>query len=320
VLFVQAANYTPVKSRKIDLIVLHSMEAPQKGSTAESVAGYFRRSGTRVSAHHCFDQDSQVRCLEDHDVAWAAPGSNHNGLHYEHAGYARQDRSDWVLPSSLSMLVLSAQQAAKDVTAYKIPIEFCDYSDLRAGKRGITTHYEVSRAFKRSDHTDPGPGFAIDIYLDLVRKALEIIKPVVPRKEPNMAYKKFSCPTGGYWLLKLDDGGVGSFDGAPFFGSLSGLAKIVAPLVDLCPFVVDGQVKGYWIVDEEGHLYAFGEAPHYGSYADHPDWHSAERKILGITQLTGQTINEPITYKFVAREARDDDYVIDPYVFPVATQ
>ncbi len=84
--FIQAANFTPVRSRLIDLISLHSIQAPQKGSTAESTARYFANPSTRVSAHNCFDQDSQVKCVRNNDVAWAAPGANHNGLHYELAG------------------------------------------------------------------------------------------------------------------------------------------------------------------------------------------------------------------------------------------
>ena len=42
-------------------------------------------------------------------------------------------------------------------------------ADLVAGRRGITGHVEVSRAFKRSDHWDPGPGFPIESFLDDVR-------------------------------------------------------------------------------------------------------------------------------------------------------
>ena len=42
--------------------------------------------------------------------------------------------------------------------------------DLVAGRRGITGHVEVSRAY-RSDHWDPGPGFPIERFLDDVRKA-----------------------------------------------------------------------------------------------------------------------------------------------------
>jgi len=43
---------------------------------------------------------------------------------------------------------------------------------LRAGKRGITGHAQVSEAFHRTDHTDPGTSFPVDAYLARVREHL----------------------------------------------------------------------------------------------------------------------------------------------------
>ncbi len=43
--------------------------------------------------------------------------------------------------------------------------------DLVAGRRGITGHVDVSRAFELSDHWDPGPGFPVESFLDTVRAA-----------------------------------------------------------------------------------------------------------------------------------------------------
>jgi N-acetyl-anhydromuramyl-L-alanine amidase AmpD len=42
-------------------------------------------------------------------------------------------------------------------------------ADLRAGKRGITGHADVSDAFRRSDHHDPGTAFPIEAYLARVK-------------------------------------------------------------------------------------------------------------------------------------------------------
>jgi hypothetical protein len=43
--------------------------------------------------------------------------------------------------------------------------------DLVAGRRGITGHSEVSAAYGKSDHWDPGPGFPVERFLDRVRHA-----------------------------------------------------------------------------------------------------------------------------------------------------
>jgi hypothetical protein len=43
--------------------------------------------------------------------------------------------------------------------------------DLLAGRRGLTGHAQVSAAFRKSDHWDPGPGFPVESFLDRVRRA-----------------------------------------------------------------------------------------------------------------------------------------------------
>jgi hypothetical protein len=98
------------------------------------------------------------------DVAWHAPGANHNGLGYEHAGYATQSRDEWLDDYGQKMLTISAARARVHCANYGIPIAFVDAAGLLAGQRGITTHWEVTQAFHRSTHWDPGPGFPMDHY------------------------------------------------------------------------------------------------------------------------------------------------------------
>ena len=44
-------------------------------------------------------------------------------------------------------------------------------ADLVAGKRGITGHADVSAAFRKSDHWDPGPDFPWTRFLRLARSS-----------------------------------------------------------------------------------------------------------------------------------------------------
>ena len=89
--FVQAKNFTQGPSNAIDVLVIHTMESPEKPDTAESVAHWFAGStAPQASAHYCIDDNSIVQCVHDADVAWHAPGANHNGLGFEHAGRAAQ--------------------------------------------------------------------------------------------------------------------------------------------------------------------------------------------------------------------------------------
>jgi N-acetyl-anhydromuramyl-L-alanine amidase AmpD len=179
--FVPAANFTPAKSRGIDVIVIHTMEAPESVNTAENVAKYFQRKSVRASAHYCIDSNSVVQCVRDRDVAWGAPGANHNGLHLEHAGYAKQGSAQWSDPYSTAMLKLSARLAARLCNAHRIPVRWLTPGLLKQGLRGFTSHHNVSLAFRKSTHTDPGPNFPHALYLKLVQTELSRLVQATPR-------------------------------------------------------------------------------------------------------------------------------------------
>ena len=168
--FKQARNYTPANRASVDLIVLHSMEAAEASTTAENVASWFAGTGApKASAHYNVDSDSIVQSVLDKDIAWHAPGANHNGIGIEHAGYARQTAAEWDDAYSRRMLERSAKLCASLCEKFGIPVAFVDANGLRRGARGITTHHEVSKAFRKSDHYDPGASFPIERYLELIQ-------------------------------------------------------------------------------------------------------------------------------------------------------
>lgn len=169
--FVEAKWFTEAEGRAIDLLVIHDMEAPERATTAEAVARDFqtRPATNKASSHYNVDNDSIVQSVRVKDVAYHAPGANHNGIGIEHAGYAKQTPAEWKDTYSTAMLRLSAELVSSLCAQYDIPTVFVDAAGLRRGERGITTHAAVSAAFHKSTHTDPGPNFPIDYYLSLVR-------------------------------------------------------------------------------------------------------------------------------------------------------
>lgn len=181
--FIESPHVTRTNGRRIDLIVIHTMEMDEKGSTAENCAEWFRNPGAKVSAHYCVDADSIVQCVRDQDVGWHAPGANHDGIGIEHAGRAKQTGRDWSDAYSTAMLERSAALVAELCGRYEIPVTWLYAADLLAGKRGITTHDAVSKAFKRGSHWDPGTGFPVEKYLALVRKQLGA--PAAPAETPK---------------------------------------------------------------------------------------------------------------------------------------
>lgn len=184
--FVESPHVNRTGGRQIDLIVVHTMEMDEKGETAENCAQWFRNPGAKVSAHYCVDADSIVQCVRDQDVAWAAPGANSDGIQIEHAGRAKQTGRDWGDAYSTAMLERSAALVADLCRKYKIPVAWLYAADLVAGKRGITTHDAVSKAFKRGSHWDPGTGFPVERYLALIRARMggaSTTEPAKPLKD-----------------------------------------------------------------------------------------------------------------------------------------
>ena len=172
--FVQAANFTPVTHRDINLLVIHDMEAPEAGTTAEVCAQFFHNQpkspGSGSSAHYAIDDGSVVQCVRDHDVAWAAPGANHDGLHFEHAGYARQNKHEWADDFSTAMLKRSARLVARKAHRYHIPIVFLTAEMVKAGHAGITGHLQITESgIGVGSHTDPGTNFPWGRYIRYVK-------------------------------------------------------------------------------------------------------------------------------------------------------
>lgn len=175
--FVPARNYTMValsKPRRIDLIVIHTMESPDKPDTAERVAAWFAGpNAPRASAHYCLDLDSTIQQVRDRDVAWHAAGANHNGIGIEHAGYAKQTAKEWKNTYNQAMLLRSAQLVAKLCKEYNIPVERRTADELKSKMRGICGHVDVTNAFSGGKgHWDPGPTYPWQDYLALIQDSI----------------------------------------------------------------------------------------------------------------------------------------------------
>lgn len=159
--------------RNLRLIVIHSTE----GATARGAAGWFADDASAGSAHMVVDDQECYRTLPDDVVPWGAMGgdANERGLHIEIAGFARDNlttghkaftRQDWLDH------IMRLKKAALIVWAwgqkYDIPMRFVDANGLRRGESGVTTHAEITKAWRAGDHVDPGEQFPIDVMMRLL--------------------------------------------------------------------------------------------------------------------------------------------------------
>ena len=184
--FIQAKNYTKVPGgvgrTEVKWIVLHSMEGGESSTRAERSARWFAGlnpnfPAPRASAHYGVDSDSIVGMVKERDVAWAAPGANRLGVHIEHAGRSRRTEAQWRDGFAEPMLMRSAWLAARIALRWNMPVDFVGRDALKLGRRGITTHNEVTQAFNKSTHTDPGVNFPMVWYLELVHEARSLLSP-----------------------------------------------------------------------------------------------------------------------------------------------
>ena len=173
--FVESPNFTRGDGRAINVVVIHTMEIAEGEGAAEACARWFATPASEVSAHFCVDAETTIRCVNEGDVAWHARGGNANSIGIELAGYAGQRALGWADDYSRAVLERAARVTAEVCGRYRIPIRRLRATDLVAGKRGITGHADVSAAFRRSDHWDPGPDFPWAHFLRLARsgKAVE---------------------------------------------------------------------------------------------------------------------------------------------------
>ena len=112
---------------------------------------------------------------------------------------------------------------------------------------------------------------------------------------------------GGYAILQTRDGGVFTYEGAPFFGSMVDVAP--GPFVALT-WTPTGE--GYWIVDGEGAVFAWGDAVYHGGVNGGPlVEHFGNRVPVGLVARPDGT------YDIVGQDLSGDRSPFDTYHLPV---
>jgi N-acetyl-anhydromuramyl-L-alanine amidase AmpD len=169
--FIESPHVTAAGGRTIDVVVIHTMEIAERAGAAEVCAQWFENPTSEVSAHYCVDADSIVQCVREEDIAWHARGGNANSIGIELAGYAGQRALGWSDAYSRTVLERAARLTAEVCARHGIPLRRLRAADLVANRRGITGHADVSAAFRKSDHWDPGPDFPWTRFLRLARSS-----------------------------------------------------------------------------------------------------------------------------------------------------
>lgn len=170
------AHYTPGdnKAGEMKWITIHSAVAPCVPGMARKIAKYFMSRAAGGSAHYCVDPEETIQSAWDRVICWHAPPNPRTigiemcdqpansllrwfmkGTSIQHA-LASKNPFKFMSPNYRKMLRKTARLTAELCIDHDLPPYFRTAADLRAGKRGVTTHAEVSKAFGQSTHWDPG--------------------------------------------------------------------------------------------------------------------------------------------------------------------
>ncbi len=169
---IQARNYTKGRKTKVDLLVLHTTENQCVNGVARNVALWFAgASAPQASAQYVVGPDVTIQCVSPDDTAWHAPGANDRGIGIEQTGRASFTAEQWASPEVQDMLFRSATLVARLCAHYGIPIVRLSVDELRAGKAGIVGHVDVTKAFGKSNHVDPGGSFPWSQYIAMIQEA-----------------------------------------------------------------------------------------------------------------------------------------------------
>ncbi|WP_246108908.1 peptidoglycan recognition protein family protein [Streptomyces sedi] len=141
-----SANFATGRTQAIDTVVIHVTQ----GSYAGSIA-WFQNPDAQVSAHYTIrSSDGEVtQSVRDRDTAWHARSGNPYSVGIEHEGWV--DEASWFTDAMYrSSAALTRHLADK----HGIPLD----------RQHIVGHVEVPG----NDHTDPGPHWDWDYYMELV--------------------------------------------------------------------------------------------------------------------------------------------------------
>lgn len=148
-------NHSGSGNKPIRRVVIHSAVMPCEPGRARQLGQMNSAGSTGGSWHYSTDPDDTFQCSWDSFVCWHAPPNSHS-IGIEMADNPSRIPGRWVKANQRKMLERTAKLTAQLCAAYGLPVRFLTVSDLKAGRTGITTHNNVSRAFGQSSHWDPG--------------------------------------------------------------------------------------------------------------------------------------------------------------------
>jgi hypothetical protein len=167
--YVQATRHGGTQS-SVNRVVIHATVSPCVRGGAKNIANYFHNTTRAASAHYVVDPGVIYQCLKETTIGYHAP-PNTGSIGIELCDPQTGSASRWADANHQAMLELAAGLTREVAHRWNVPIVKLSAADLKAGKRGICGHVDVSNAWHLTDHGDPmeaGP-FPWPEFMDLVK-------------------------------------------------------------------------------------------------------------------------------------------------------
>lgn len=190
--FKQAKAYGP-KRKVTQMVVIHATDneraddkATANDEAAENEAGYATHRPDGISAHLYVDDDSAVQAVDLDRITYGCfPTGNARSVQLELAGVSNR--------LSIGTITRAARLTAPICHHYDLPIRKLSATDLRAGRKGICGHADVTKAWNTgpdsgAGHTDPGADFPWASFIKAVKvEYARLYGPKAPAKVPAAA-------------------------------------------------------------------------------------------------------------------------------------
>lgn len=194
--------WTDANRSSVQVVVIHTTEGSEHGSSAEDGASYDQRRTDGTSTHYFHDSNSTVQCVRTEDQAHAARAQgNKRGIQHELCADAADTWND---DYHQAVLRMAAKQCARDAKKWGIPIKKLNPDQVAAGQKGFCGHADITYAFPEDNgtHTDPGKNFPWSSFLAMVEDEGDGVSSadvVQGNKDYDKKYRQGDSPDGVDW-------------------------------------------------------------------------------------------------------------------------
>ncbi len=151
-------------------IALHTSEG---GGTARQL----RDADWWVGSSHAICDNTELLtpaegCVPYERGSWTLRNGNARSVNIEQIGYAKWTRDYW-LTERMPQLRHTARWVADLAARFRIPLTYIGTQGVRDGRPGVIQHNDYSQGTGDGTHWDCGPGYPVDVVIDMARNGTQ---------------------------------------------------------------------------------------------------------------------------------------------------